>query len=118
MIPATYDLIFNDIRLPARIGVYDHERGKAQEIVIHLMLTVPVIGPDMVLEDSVDFAWVMDQLKSTLAEQHWDLVETLCIKIGDALFQDARIQIADIAVLKTEEIKETSGVGTRFVFRR
>ncbi len=118
MNPNTYELIFNDIRFSARIGVCDHEREGPQEVIVHLKLTAGWDGKDVVLEDIVDFKWAVDRVKAIVLEKHWDLVETLCATLGKALMEDTRILIADVTLLKTQEIKEAKEVGARYVFTR
>lgn len=118
MTSATYDLIFDRLSFPARIGVCDHECGIEQEVVLDIVLTVKHPGDEPALSDIVDFRWVVQIVRDVLAEKHWDLIETVLPVIGKRMMTDARIFKADITFLKTQEIKEAKGAGARYIFSR
>lgn len=119
MTPDRYTIVFDRLRLPARIGCYDHEYQASQPVVITLRLTAqwPTNGVQQV-EDTIDHAWVLGALKAVIAEQHYDLTEQLGTAIGETLMSDARIHEADITIVKTEQMKEAEGVGATFLFRK
>mgnify|MGYP000140229233 CR=1 FL=1 len=119
MTPDRYTVVFDRLRLPARIGCYDHEYQATQPVLISLRLTAqwPAGGMQQV-EDTIDHAWILGALKAVIGEQHYDLTEQLGAAIGETLMTDARINEADITILKTDQMKEAEGVGASFLFRK
>ena len=119
MTPDRYTVVFDRLRLPARIGCYDHEYQASQPVVLSMRLTAqwPDGGVQQV-EDVIDHAWVLGAIKAVIAEQHYDLSEQLGTAIGEALMSDTRILEAELTLLKTEQMKEAEGVGSSFLFRK
>src|SRR3978361_2507228 len=66
-------------------GVFDFERREGQEFVIDVVLGVDTSGAARSddLHDTVDYGTLVDQVRSAVANDPVDLIETLAQRIAD-----------------------------------
>ena len=108
-------VIVRGLVLPARIGVYAHEMGKAQTVRIDLDLEVdPAPIPDE-LDAVVSYDDIIAGIRELLADGHIHLVETLAERIADQCLDDSRVSRARVRVEKPEAVAEADGVGAEVV---
>ena len=108
----TMKVFVRDLVLAARIGVYQHEKLASQCVRINLELICtehPVINDE--LDNVVNYADVVDQVKAIVAEGHINLVETLADRIARMCLDDRRVQTAKVRIEKLEVFKEAESVG-------
>ena len=98
------DIIFlREIRLDARIGIYKREKTITQTVELDLDIALP---SDRVFQsgkvaDTIDYAVVIERIRTVLVEQHYGLVENLAEHVAQILLGEfhspwVRVSIAKI----------------------
>jgi dihydroneopterin aldolase len=102
-----------DLECMALIGIYDHEKIKAQRIIVNIDLSVQETDGPMMDEIShvVSYEIIAKKVESILEEGHTNLVETLCEKIASACLKDKRVLAARVRVEKPDIIPNARSVG-------
>jgi 7,8-dihydroneopterin aldolase/epimerase/oxygenase len=102
-----------DLECMALIGIYDHEKEKAQRIIVNIDLSVQ--ESDVPMDDDishvVSYEIIAKKVESILAEGHINLVETLCEKIAQSCLKDKRVLAARVRVEKPDIIPNARSVG-------
>jgi 7,8-dihydroneopterin aldolase/epimerase/oxygenase len=102
-----------DLECMALIGIYDHEKEKAQRIIVNIDLSVQ--ESDAPMDDDishvVSYEIIAKKVESILAEGHINLVETLCEKIAQSCLKDRRVLAARVRVEKPDIIPNARSVG-------
>jgi dihydroneopterin aldolase len=101
-----------DLVLSARIGVYQHEKLATQRVRINLELLCtehPAINDD--LNNVVNYAELVGQVRAIVDAGHINLVETLADRVAQACLADRRVQVAKIRIEKLDVFSETESVG-------
>src|ERR1700712_2643792 len=83
-------------------GFFDFERRDGQEFVIDLVLgmdTRPAARSDD-LQDTVDYGTLVDEVRSAVANDPVDLIETLAQRIADVCLSRAQVEIVEVTVHK------------------
>ena len=83
-------------------GVFDFERREGQEFVIDLVLgidTRPAASSDD-LQETVDYGTLVDEVRSAVANDPVDLIETLAQRIADVCLRHARVEAVEVTVHK------------------
>ena len=83
-------------------GVFEHERRDGQEFVIDLVLgmdTRVAAGSDD-LQDTVDYGTLVDQVRTAVADDPVDLIETLAQRIADVCLRNALVDTVEVTVHK------------------
>ncbi|MEM6681914.1 MAG: dihydroneopterin aldolase [Pseudomonadota bacterium] len=113
-------LIINGLELQARIGVYAHEQRSAQPIRLDLQigLTAPALSDTDTYEDVVCYDQIVAQIRSVIAADHINLVETLAQRVAAKLFANALIETLTIRIEKPIALAEAQGVGIECKFLR
>ena len=108
----TMKVFVRDLILSARIGVYQHEKLGTQRVRINLELTCtehPAIKDD--LNNVVNYAELVTQIRAIVAEGHINLVETLADRVAQMCLDDRREQIAKVRIEKLDVFPEAESVG-------
>lgn len=87
------------LKVEAWIGVYDHEHGRQQPLVIDVELDVAATHCEQ-LGDTVNYETILQAAQGIAAEGHIDLVETFAERLALACFDDARVTRARVRVEK------------------
>jgi dihydroneopterin aldolase len=87
------------LKVEAWIGVYDHEHGRQQPLVIDVELDVSATHCEQ-LGDTVNYETILQAAQAIAAEGHIDLVETFAERLAQACFDDARVTRARVRVEK------------------
>ena len=109
----TRRIVVRNLVLPARVGVYRHEKSGPQRVRINLELITedPRQSPSDEIDDVVNYETVVSGVKEVLAEGHTNLVETLAEKIAEVCLSDLRVTGVRVGVEKLHAISEAEGVG-------
>lgn len=113
---AAQDIIFmKGFVLPARVGLLPKEREAPQRIAIDLEFSLPpgAVGPEDCLSQTIDYDAVKQCITAVVAQQHYDLVETLAYTIANALQTECRIATLVLSVSKLDIYSDVSSVGVR-----
>jgi dihydroneopterin aldolase len=97
----TLDCIYiKHFTTPASIGIYPHEKEVTQPLVMHLELYGKWATPDF-----LDYDQVIACIKDLLAQQHYELLETLAETIASRLLNQFNIQKISLAIDKPQAVK-------------
>ena len=105
------------LRIDAAIGVYAHEHGRTQPLIIDAIfdLTTHDIAT---LKDTLNYEKVGEIARGFLAQGHVILVESLAEDMAKALLALPHITRAEISISKPEALKDAAGAGCRVVYER
>ncbi len=87
------------LKVEAEIGVYAHEKGRAQPLIVDVELDVPAAGVER-LADTVNYEMVGDAARAIAAEGHIGLVEAFAERLARACLADPRVMRARVRVEK------------------
>jgi dihydroneopterin aldolase len=99
-------VIIEDLRVPASIGIYPHEKVQKQTIALDIemgLATQVCFGSDRV-EDTIDYAAVADAVRELAASRHFNLIEYLAERISNVIFDNfgaswVKVRISKIGVI-------------------
>ena len=98
----TDELRITGIECFAHHGVFEHERREGQTFVIDLTLgldTRAAAASDD-LHDTVDYGTLVDQVRSAVANDPVDLIETLAQRIADVCLRNDQVANVEVTVHK------------------
>jgi dihydroneopterin aldolase len=106
-------IFVRDLVLLADIGVYRREQGNPQRVRINLDLMVedPPAPPTDRLRDVVNYAKVVDAVRTLVGRGRVNLVETLAQQIADACLVDPRVDRVRVQVEKLDAVADAASVG-------
>jgi dihydroneopterin aldolase len=104
--------------LPAHIGVFAAEQGRAQRIRVSVDLGVADTQGRDELARVVDYSVIVGHVRRIVAAGHVRLVETLAERIAESCLADERIFSARIRVEKLDIYPDAEGAGVEIERRR
>ena len=87
------------LKVQAEIGVYRHEIGKRQPLVVDVELDVPTAGAAR-LAETVNYETILQTARAIAEQGHIELVETFADRLARACMADARVTRARVRVEK------------------
>ena len=87
------------LKVQAEIGVYRHEIGRVQPLVVDVELDVPSAGSER-LADTLNYETILTAAQAIAAGGHIELVETFADRLARACLADARVTRARVRVEK------------------
>jgi dihydroneopterin aldolase len=87
----------------AEIGVYEHEHGRRQPLVVDVELELEP-GPFEHIADTVNYETVAERAREIAAAGHLKLVETFAERLARACLADRRVRAARVRVDKPEAL--------------
>ena len=97
---ATASKVFvTGVRVQAEIGVYRHEIGRVQPLIVDVEIDVPTSASDR-LAETVNYETILQAAQQIAASGHIDLVETFAHRLAERCLADARVSRARIRVEK------------------
>jgi len=108
-------IFIEQLRLPARIGVYEHEKNATQEILldIHIGFDLRPAAQSDALADTLDYAQLCQQLAERCLKQHTELVETLAEDLAQLCLADQRVTWVTLRLGKPHAIPAANSVGVQ-----
>lgn len=100
------------LRVEAEVGVYHHERGKRQPLVIDVELDVAAVGAQK-LADTLNYESIRESAKALAADGHIELVEMFAERLAQRCLMDSRVTRARVRVEKPHALApdaEAAGV--------
>ncbi len=101
------DFIFiEELRVSARVGIYPREQVAPQPLELNLTFGVPDAAAERDdIDDTIDYAKVIERIRAELAGRHFNLIETLGEFVVALLFDEfnapwVKLRIAKIGVMK------------------
>ena len=105
------------LRVEAGIGVYDHEQGRLQRLVIDVTLTLEPRAVER-LADTVNYETVAAAARGIAAEGHVGLVETFAERLALACLQDGRVRRCAVRIEKPGALAGAAAAGCEIVLGR
>lgn len=87
------------LKIAAEVGVYNHERGKTQPLVIDVELDVAAAGARH-LADTLNYETIRNFARDLGASGHIELVEVFAERLAELCLADARVTRARVRVEK------------------
>lgn len=90
------------IELRGRCGVSSEERAVGQTLIVDVRLE-PISCPGTesdAIEDTIDYAHIVDVVRSIVAGNEFRLIERLASVIADTLWDDLELLFLEVAVTK------------------
>ena len=105
------------LHLDAEVGVYAHERGRLQPLVIDVELDVAAAGFER-LADTVNYETVAAAARAIAAEGHVGLVETFAERLATACLTDAQVRRCTVRIEKPGALDGAAAAGCEVVLAR
>nr|WP_244999739.1 dihydroneopterin aldolase [Brevundimonas nasdae] len=105
------------LEVEAGIGVYDHEQGRLQRLVIDVSLELEP-KPIERLGDTINYETVANAARAIAAEGHIGLVETFAERLARACLDDRRVQKATVRIEKPGALQAVIAPGCEIVLSR
>ena len=96
-------IFVSTLRVDAYVGIYAHERGRSQPLVIDVELDAAVAGAEH-LSETVNYELVAEAARSLAASGHIGLVETFAEMLARACLADPRVARARVRVDKPQAL--------------
>ena len=87
------------LKVQAQIGVYKHEIGRVQPLIVDVELDLPTGRSDR-LAETVNYETILQAAQQLAAEGHIDLVETFAHRLADWCLADPRVTRARVRIEK------------------
>ena len=87
------------LAVEAEIGVYEHEQGRRQPLVVDVELDVAAAGW-RALADTVNYETILKQARAIADAGHIGLVESFAQRLAEACFAEPRVLRARVRVEK------------------
>jgi dihydroneopterin aldolase len=91
------------IVVEAEIGVYEHEHGRTQPLVLEVELELATSGFER-LADTINYENIVVWAREVAAQSHVKLVETFAEQVALACLRDPRVLSARVRVEKPEAL--------------
>jgi 7,8-dihydroneopterin aldolase/epimerase/oxygenase len=114
---SSYQVRVRNLLLPCSIGIYDHERDRAQRVRFNVELDVADPGSftDEDLSKILNYERIVGGIKALIGSRHFGLVETLAECIAALCLEDRRALRVSVSVEKLDVICEAESVGIAIV---
>lgn len=97
------DIIFiEDLRLTTWIGIYPREKAMPQTVEMSLQIGASTVsaGNSDDIRDTIDYAVVVQRLRETFKDQHFNLLEKLAEETAALILRDFRAQWVRVSIAK------------------
>jgi 7,8-dihydroneopterin aldolase/epimerase/oxygenase len=96
---AASKIFVTGVKVQAEIGVYRHEIGRVQPLIVDVELDVPTGSSDR-LSDTFNYEAILAAAQGVAGEGHIDLVETFAHRLARRCLADARVSRARVRIEK------------------
>ena len=105
------------LRLDAGIGIYAHEQGRLQPLIVDVTLALTP-GPVDRLSDTVNYEQVAEAARGLIEAGHIGLVETLAEELAVACLALPGVTRAAVRIEKPEALAGAEAAGCEVVLSR
>ena len=115
------DTIFiRELRLPAWIGMYKHEKLAQQTIELDLEIAVPgsAVFSSARVQDTIDYAAVVKRLKKLFEEERFGLIENLAERVARVVLDEFKAPQVKVSIVKCGVLKEARRIGVQLERKR
>jgi dihydroneopterin aldolase len=103
-------VLIRGLRVEAEVGVYTHEHGRRQPLVVDVELDVAAAAGDH-LSDAVNYEIIAAKAEAVAAHGHLKLIETFAERLARACLEDSRVSRARVRVEKPEALAPRASAG-------
>jgi dihydroneopterin aldolase len=105
------------LMIEAGIGVYDHEQGRLQTLIIDVTLD---LGPHAVerISDTINYETIAQAARDIAAEGHVGLVESFAERLALACLRDGRVRRVTVRVEKPGALDGVIAPGCELTYAR
>jgi dihydroneopterin aldolase len=96
-------IFVHGLTVDAEVGVYPHERGRTQPLIIDVELDVAWAGVER-LSDTVNYETVVAAARAIAQSGHIELVEVFAERLADRCLSEPRVTRARVRVEKPEAL--------------
>ncbi len=96
-------IFVSGLKVDAQVGVYAHERGRTQPLILDVELDAATASPTQ-LSDTVNYELVAEAARTLAASGHIGLVETFAEAVAQACLVDPRVSRARVRVDKPQAL--------------
>jgi 7,8-dihydroneopterin aldolase/epimerase/oxygenase len=96
---AASKIFVTGVKVQAQIGVYRHEIGRVQPLIVDVELEVATGSSDR-LADTFNYEAILAAAQGVAAEGHIDLVETFAHRLARRCLADVRVSRARVRIEK------------------
>ncbi|WP_031237028.1 dihydroneopterin aldolase [Asticcacaulis sp. AC460] len=103
------------LRIEAAIGIYDHEHGRTQPLIIDTVIDLglhEITG----LKDTLNYELVGKIARDIVAKGHIRLVETLAEDMASELLTLPHVQKVELSITKPEALSDADRAGVTVVY--
>ncbi|MGZ8362718.1 MAG: dihydroneopterin aldolase [Caulobacteraceae bacterium] len=100
------------LKIEAEIGVYDHEHGQAQPLIVDIEVEAETLGAAR-LDDTINYETLAAHAETVARDGHVKLVEAFAERVARACLEDPRVTRARVRVEKPNALApraEAAGV--------
>ena len=116
--PVASKVFVTGLQVQAQIGVYRHEIGRVQPLIVDVELDVPTNASDR-LAETVNYETILAAAQALAGQGHVDLVETFAHRLAEACLQDGRVTRARVRIEKPLALAPHAvGAGVEIVLSR
>ena len=106
------------LQVQAEIGVYRHEIGRVQPLIVDVELDVPTGSSDR-LAETVNYETILKAAQDLAGQGHIGMVETFAHRLAEACLEDARVTRARVRIGKPLALAPHAvGAGVEIVLSR
>ncbi len=109
------EVFVRGLRIDAAIGIYDHEHGRTQPLLIDATIRIDT-HPIRSIKDTLNYETIGTLARGLIARGHIKLVETLAEELATALCAERSVQSVDVTVRKLSALADADAAGVRVVF--
>ena len=105
-------LELNQIQLKVYLGFFSWEQKRKRKIILNLKLKINEISQkeNYTIQQTVDYDWLLQQIKNFLAERKFQLIEHLVINLADFLINIKTIEWLEIKCNKPNALNNFSSI--------
>ncbi|MEZ5646228.1 MAG: dihydroneopterin aldolase [Burkholderiaceae bacterium] len=106
-------IVIERLRLPARLGILDHERLREQTVCVNLEFGLPSTScfESDDIEDTINYAVVADRLRALATCRHYNLVEYLAEQMANLVLEEFGASWVKLQCRKIRVVPECRYVG-------
>jgi dihydroneopterin aldolase len=115
---ARLHVFVRELRIEAEIGVYGHEYGRKQPLLIDVELEI-LPGPIEHISDTLNYEEVVARAQAIADAGHVMLIETFAERLARACLEDSRVMQARVRVEKPEALApKAAAAGVEIILNR
>ena len=109
--PNLTELFVEALRVRAQIGLFRHERGRRQPLVVSIRVWAKVRPTRDSIRETIDYDTLVDAARNLAESRHFDLIETYLEGLAGLILSDDRVHAAHLKAVKPEAVDEAQGAG-------